>query len=60
MFFIAPTLFLLLGIIPSAQAYLDPGTGSMIVQIIVGSLLAVTYTLKVYWRRIKKFFRKDK
>lgn len=42
-----------------AHAYLDPGTGSLVLQIMVGSVLAVGYTVKVYWRRIRSFFRRD-
>jgi hypothetical protein len=41
------------------HAYLDPGTGSLVLQIVAGSILAVGYTVKVYWRRIRSFFRRD-
>ena len=42
-------------------AYLDPGSGSMILQIIAGGLAAVAVTAKLYWNRILKFLhiRKD-
>jgi hypothetical protein len=33
-------------------AYLDPGTGSMIVQLLVGGLAAAGVALKFYWRRL--------
>jgi len=33
-------------------AYLDPGTGSMIVQLLVGGLAAAGVALKLYWRRL--------
>ena len=39
-----------------AHAYLDPGTGSMLVQALVASVMAVLVTLKLYWRRIKSVF----
>jgi O-antigen/teichoic acid export membrane protein len=39
-----------------AQAYLDPGTGSLIIQAIFGAVLAIGYTVKIYWSKIKKFF----
>ena len=32
-------------------AYLDPGTGSMLVQLLVGGLAAVAVAAKFYWRR---------
>ncbi len=38
-------------------AYLDPGSGSMILQIIAGGLAAVAVTAKLYWHRILKFLR---
>lgn len=39
-----------------ALAYLDPGTGSMILQGILGAIAAVAVAGKIYWRRIKGFF----
>jgi hypothetical protein len=41
-----------------AYAYLDPGTGSYIIQILVAGLLGALFMLKVYWRRIVGFFSK--
>ncbi len=42
-----------------AHAYLDPGTGSMILQVILGGVAAASVALKLYWQRIKGFFVKD-
>lgn len=39
-----------------AHAYLDPGTGSMILQVILGGVAAATVAMKLYWQRIKGFF----
>ena len=36
---------------------LDPGSGSMILQIIAGGLAAVAVTAKLYWGRLMKFLR---
>jgi len=36
-----------------AYAYLDPGTGSMLIQGIIGAVAAVGVTLKLYWHKIK-------
>jgi hypothetical protein len=41
----------------SVLAYLDPGSGSMILQIIAGGLAAVAVTAKLYWGRLMKFLR---
>ena len=38
-------------------AYLDPGSASMILQMLVGGLAAVAVSLKLFWRRILKFLR---
>ena len=37
-------------------AYLDPGSGSMIVQLLVGGLAAAGVGIKLYWRRVTRFF----
>jgi hypothetical protein len=39
-------------------AYLDPGSGSFIIQILIASLLGFGYLIKVYWKKIIAFFRK--
>jgi hypothetical protein len=38
-------------------AYLEPGTGSMVLQIIAGGLAAVAVTAKFYWRRLARVLR---
>ncbi|MDX1460861.1 MAG: hypothetical protein R3348_07375 [Xanthomonadales bacterium] len=40
----------------SAFAYLDPGTGSMILQVVLGGIAAVAVALKLFWYRIIGFF----
>jgi uncharacterized membrane protein len=42
----------------SAYAYLDPGTGSIILQAIVGAFAAFLSTLYIFWEKVKIFFRK--
>ena len=36
-------------------AYLDPGSGSVILQAIVGGTAAVAVTFKLWWRRLLSF-----
>ena len=43
-----------------AFAYLDPGSGSYMIQILIGLFLGGFFTLKLYWRRLRAFFSKDK
>jgi hypothetical protein len=38
-------------------AYLDPGTGSMLVQLLVGGVAAAGVALKLYWHRILRLLR---
>jgi hypothetical protein len=44
---------------PDAFAYLDPGTGSLIVQSVVAALAAVGFGTRMYWRRIRQWFRRS-
>jgi hypothetical protein len=47
----------LAGFAPSAFAYLDPSTGSMILSAILGILATVGLALKTYWYKLKALFR---
>lgn len=38
-----------------AQAYLDPGTGSMILQMVVAGVMGGLFVAKGYWRRFVAF-----
>jgi hypothetical protein len=40
------------GVIAAVFAYLDAGTGSMIVQIIVGGVAAAAVAVKMFWYKI--------
>ncbi|UAK81378.1 hypothetical protein K8O89_15375 [Legionella anisa] len=44
-----------------AYAYLDPGTGSVILQGIIGAITAGMVILRIYWHRLLSFlgFRKN-
>ena len=44
--------------ISNAYAYLDPGTGSIIAQVIIGTLVGAGVAIKVYWQKIKMRFTK--
>ncbi len=55
----AALLTLLLCASPSAFAYLDPSTGSMVVSAIVGIFASIALALKTYWYKVKAFFRRD-
>ena len=43
-------------VITPAHAYLDPGSGSILFQAIVGGAMAVGLGIKLFWRRIVALF----
>lgn len=42
----------------TSYGYIDPGTGSLIIQIIVGFVLSIGLGVKIFWSKIKAFFSK--
>lgn len=46
--------------IEPAHAYMDPGSGSLIFQILAGTAMTVGLAVKVFWRRITSFFSRKK
>ena len=36
-----------------AFAYLDPGTGSMLLQVILGGVAAIAVAIKLFWYKIR-------
>jgi hypothetical protein len=48
-------------IFPSdAFAYLDPGTGSLIVQSVIAALAAAGFGLRLYWGRIRTWIKRPR
>jgi hypothetical protein len=39
----------------TANAYIDPGTGSALIQGLIGALAAIIISLKLYWHKLLKF-----
>lgn len=57
------TVFLSIAFIPfwvlqDVHGYIDLGTGSFILQVIIGFLVGALFALKVYWRKFSSFFRR--
>lgn len=50
---------LLLTASQQAAAYLDPGTGSMILQGLIAGVAVAGFTIKSYWYKIRAFFGKE-
>lgn len=42
----------------SALAYIDPGTGSILIQGVIAAIAAIGVTLKLYWHRFIALFRR--
>ena len=40
--------------VSDAYAYLDPGTGSVILQALIGVIAGVLIALKIYWYKLKE------
>lgn len=43
----------------SLAGYLDPGTGSVILQAILGGVAAAAVTAKLWWHRVTSIFRRS-
>jgi hypothetical protein len=56
--FLAISLILGQFSISNAFAYIDPGSGSMIVQMLIGTLVGAGIAIKIYWQKIKMKFMK--
>lgn len=56
------TLWLTVGawvmVLPSAQAYIDPGSTTVIFQAVVAGIAAAGTGVAVFWTRIKSVFRR--
>ena len=50
-------LLLCLALIPlPVSAYLDPGFGSMVWQMMAAAVFGMSFAVKIYWQKIKNFF----
>jgi hypothetical protein len=45
-------------LLQNAFAYLDPGTGSYVFQILVGAFIGGLFAIKIFWQKVKTFFVK--
>jgi len=49
---VSAIMLLLICIVP-AHAYIDAGSGSYLFQIAMAGLLAIAYSIKLFWQRIR-------
>ena len=52
-----PSIFKTLTI--SSFLYLDPGSGSFILQVLIASFVGIGFALRSYWGKIKNLFGKN-
>jgi hypothetical protein len=45
-------------LLTSTLLYLDPGSGSLILKLLIAALLGAGLMIRAYWRRIKSFLFK--
>lgn len=38
-----------------AYAYLDPGTGSYVLQLVLGAMVGMLFAVKMFWKNIRTF-----
>jgi hypothetical protein len=51
-------LFMVLFAASPAYAYLDPGTGSMMVQVLLAAVAAAGVSISIFWDRLRTFFHR--
>jgi hypothetical protein len=47
-------------LLKNGHAYLDPGSGSFILQLLIAAILGGGFALKIYWKKLVAFFKKNK
>ena len=58
LFFLNLSIFLFSTLVTPAYAYLAPGSGSIILQAILGFIAATVATMSFYWNKVKLFLKK--
>ena len=53
-------ILLVLAAEAQVDAYLDPGSGSMLVQLLLGGVAGAAVIMKLGWQRFKDIFRLDR
>lgn len=59
LFFIVLSLLLLIEPL-SVHAYIDPGSGSLLVQMLIASVVGVSVGIRAFWGRIRLLFLRKK
>lgn len=54
LFLLVVTILMLVSVSGGAYAYIDPGTGSYLIQMAAAGILASLFVIKGFWRNIKE------
>ena len=46
------------GVLGRPVQYLDPGSGSYLLQLLIAGILGALFALRLYWKRVRRFFLK--
>lgn len=41
-----------------ALAYIDPGTGSYVIQLVIAAFVGVMFSVRIFWKKIVRLFKK--
>jgi hypothetical protein len=41
-----------------SYGYIDPGTGSYVIQLLIAAFVAISFGIKIFWKKIKAFLLK--
>jgi len=52
-----PAIIICLPVPEAADAYLDPGTGSIILQVAIAGLVGGLFAAKIFWNRIRTLLK---
>jgi hypothetical protein len=55
---VLPSVFLFSGPDAIDYSYLDPGTGSIIIQVVIGVAVGGLATIGIFWTRVRTFLKK--
>jgi hypothetical protein len=42
-----------------ALAYIDPGTGSYVIQLLIAAFIGISFSIKIFWKKIVRLFSKN-
>ena len=54
---VSVTVFITITFVQTAHAYLDPGTGSFALQLLLSGFLGGLFALKLFWKRVALLLR---